>query len=112
MTKVRDKVHVWPRALATAAFLTSAITATWLTLGHENGPVWLVAWWLPVVIMAIQLFAVRREPFEAACLAGGVLLLFLMVPGICFLVSFHLPATLLVLAAPATDPQRGRGVHG
>lgn len=112
MTEALDKVHLWPRALATAAFLTSAITATWLTLEHENEPARLVAWWLPVVIMAIPLFTVRREPFEAACLAGGVLLLFLMVPGLCFGVLFHLPPTVLFLAAPAADPRRGRGVHG
>ncbi|WP_410819071.1 hypothetical protein [Micromonospora sp. 050-3] len=97
-----EEAHAWPRALAVAALLTSALAAGWSHLAQGNASgVWMG--WLPAVMTAIPLFTVRRKPFEYACLAAGVLVLCLAVVGASLVMLF--PAALIFLAAVA-DPRR------
>ncbi|MFC5925814.1 hypothetical protein [Micromonospora vulcania] len=90
-----EKVHLWPRALAGAALLSSALFGGWVYQTHDSTTAFWTAW-LPVVLTAIPLFLVRRKPFEYASLAAGVLLLVL---------ASLLPAALILLA-PIADPRR------
>ncbi|MCM0674935.1 hypothetical protein NCC78_09560 [Micromonospora phytophila] len=97
-----EKVPVWPRVLAVAALLACTLTAGWSHLLQGNAPGLGVAWWLPAVITAIPVFAVRGTPFKYACLAAGVLLLVLAV----FVAFWPIPVALILFVAAAADPQR------
>jgi hypothetical protein len=99
-------VHVWPRALVWAGLLSSTLVASYLTVVQGNGPLWWVAWWLPVLLAAIPLGVAHREPFRVACLVSAVLIIVLAVLGFWLEMFVHLPTALILLAASAADPRR------
>ncbi|SCG54710.1 hypothetical protein GA0070613_2455 [Micromonospora inositola] len=103
------RAYVYPRMLAGAALLVSILAALWLTLTNTTFPVFLLAFWLPVVIAAIPVMTVHGKPFRFVCRICAALLLALAVVGEFFGLSLHLPAALILVIAGAVDPGRVPG---
>ncbi|HEU4945794.1 MAG TPA: hypothetical protein VFT31_01440 [Kribbella sp.] len=100
-----ERVHLWPRALAGMALVTSILSASYLTAVQGNGPAWWLAWWLPVLLVAYPLIFLHRKRFRFACLLSAGLTLVLAVVFFWLLAFVHLPAALTLVAAAAADPR-------